>query len=118
MGDDKSTAEDGGEVTVTIDKLIVRANRQDPMVSETWPSRQPFCRLPIFQDARISHYQHVDRLDTTGKMLESIILSKLSKYSETTGSLSKQFLFPKDKVMMAAILSANKTAGIALQRKR
>lgn len=66
-----------------------------------------------------SAYRPICLIDTVGKVLEKIILNRLSRYTEGVNGLSgNQFGFRKGRSTVDAILAVKKTAEIALQRKR
>lgn len=66
-----------------------------------------------------SAYRPICLLDTTGKVLERIILNRLVKFTEGVHGLSSnQFGFRKGKSTVEAIQTITRTAEVALQRKR
>ena len=66
-----------------------------------------------------SAYRPICLLDTAGKILERVILNRLTVYTEGVDGLSSnQYGFRKGKSTVDAVLSVTKTAELALERKR
>lgn len=66
-----------------------------------------------------SAYRPICLLDTAGKVLERVILNRLSNYTEGVHGLSSnQFGFRRGKSTVDAIQAVTKIAGIALERKK
>lgn len=66
-----------------------------------------------------SAYRPICLIDTVGKLLEKVILNRLTKYTEREGGLSnRQFGFRKGRSTVDAINMVLETAGIAVQPKR
>lgn len=66
-----------------------------------------------------SAYRPICLIDTTGKLLEKVILNRLTKYTESAGGLSNsQFGFRKGRSTVDAINEVLKTAEVAVEPKR